>query len=203
MDRNPETEPVYSTLHCGAAYHISQLEGKGASDAFLLYDTCCALANKTHKSHLNLQRTLVPYLHRSEFTLYRAAKLLVDAGWLIVETRKPGDPTCYCPVWHGRPDQGLKDDDWIVKHGAESCIETFSPDYWEKDSLGAAFYGYTGGIKIGGPNVLIGWRKLIPQDEIILIHLEKYVKANPKPRYNHEYTTWIKGFGNYLKEQSV
>jgi hypothetical protein len=50
--------------------------------------------------------------------------------------------------------------------------------------------------------VLIGWRKLIPNDEMILIHAEKYLIVNPKPRYKHEYTTWLKGFGSYLREQS-
>lgn len=193
MTDSPQTEPVYSTLQCSAAYHISQIEGMGAEATFLLYDRCCALAHESHKARLNLQKTLVPYLHRSERTLYRAAKFLVEAGWLIVESRKPGDPTCYRPVSHS---------DYVLAHGSESCVQTYAPDYWSQDPLGKAFYGFTGGIKVGGPNVLAGWRKLFAQDELIVMHLERYVSLNPTPRYKHEYTTWIKGFGNYLKEQS-
>jgi hypothetical protein len=184
-------DAVYSTLFCSAAYHISQLKGKGAKDAFILYDRCCALGHETKKSFINL-RNLAPYLHVHETALYAAASLLVDAGWLLVESRKSGSPTTYRPVSH---------DAYAFSH-RDTCVQTYSPDYWTQDQLGKSIYGLTGGIKIGGPNVLAGWRKLFAQDEIILIHAEKYLQTNPKPKHKHEYTIWLKGFGSYLREQS-
>ena len=192
---NPETEPVYSTLHCSSVYHISQLRGRGEARTFSVYDRCMALANgenKTNKSFLNLHSTLAPYLHCHENVLYASVKMLENAGWLVVESRKQGAPTTYRPVPH---------DEWVLTHPG-LCVQTYSPDYWLQDPLGKSFYGLTGGIKIGGPNVLIGWRKLIPNDEMILIHVGKYLISNPKPHHKHEYTTWLKGFGSYLREQS-
>ena len=185
--------PVYSTLHCSAAYHITQLEGRGASSAFVLYDRCCALGHESQKAFPNL-RQLAPYLHVHEDVLYCAARLLVNAGWLLVESQKNGSPTIYRPVSH---------DSYVAEHGAGSCVQRYAPDYWKSDSLGSAFYGITGGVKIGGPNVLVGWRKLFSRDELILMHAEKYLLAHPKPRYKNEYTSWLKGFGSYLREQSA
>ncbi len=183
---------VYSTLHCSAAYHITQLEGRGASSAFVLYDRCCALGHESQKAFLNL-RQLAPYLHRDEQKLYGAAKLLVGSGWLIVESRKNGSPTTYRPVSH---------DAYVAAHGAGTCVQTYAPDYWKSDTLGSAFYGITGGVRVAGPNVLAGWRKLFSRDELILMHAEKFVSVNPLPAHKHEYTIWLKGFGQYLREQS-
>jgi hypothetical protein len=192
LEEKEQDEVIYSTMRvCRPSFHISQLTGHGTEPAFLLYDTCCMIAHETGKSYLNFQKTVGPFIHRSEKTLYTTAKLLEQAGWLEVVSRKPGDPTCYRPIKH---------DEWALKHPGK-CIQTYSPDYWEKDPLGSAFYGFTGGIKIGGPNVLIGWRKLL-SDEQILMHLEHYVKSHPKPRYNNQHTTWIKEFGNYLREEA-
>jgi hypothetical protein len=188
-----ETELVYSTLHCSPSYHITQLKGKGASIAFTLYDLHCALGYKTHKSFLNLKTVVAPYLHCHRTELGAATALLEDAGWLIAESRKPGSPTCYRPLDH---------DACIATHGYGCCVQTYAPDYWDEDSLGKAFYGITGGIKVGGPNVLAGWRRLFAQDELIIIHAEKYVSMTPIPRHKHEYPTWLKGFGEYLREQS-
>jgi hypothetical protein len=192
MLEQDNNEPVYSTLRCSAAYHISQLKGAGEESTFLLYDRCCALGHDSHRAFLNL-RQAAPYLHRSEDSLYRSAKLLVAAGWLLVESRKNGSPTTYRPVSH---------EEYVAAHGEGSCVQTYSPDYWKSDALGSAFYGITGGVKVGGPNVLAGWRRLFSQDELILMHAEKFVSLNPKPAHKHEYTTWLKGFGQYLREQS-
>jgi hypothetical protein len=187
-----EQDEVYSTLHCSAAYHISQFTGRGAKDAFILYDRCCALAHETKKSFLNLRR-LAPYLHVHENALYAAANQLTVAGWLRMESRKSGSPTVYGPVLH---------DAYITIKGDDSCVQTYSPDYWAQDALGKALFGLTNGIKVGGPNVLAGWRKLFNRDELIIMHAEKYLKSNPTPRYKHEYTTWLKDFGSYLREAS-
>jgi hypothetical protein len=192
MTDNPQTEPVYSTLLCSAAYHITQLKGKGSAIAFTLYDTHCRLGYKTHKSFLNLKTVVAPYLHCHRTELGAATALLEDAGWLIAESRKPGSPTCYRPIEH---------DAWAATH-VGCCVQTYAPDYWDQDPLGKAFFGITGGIKVGGPNVLAGWRKLFPQDELIISHAEKYVALAPIPGHTHEYTTWLKGFGEYLREQS-
>lgn len=190
---NSRTEPVYSKLHCRPAYHITQLTGKGSAIAFALYDLHCALGYKTHKSFLNLKTDVAPYLHRHRTELGAANALLEKAGWLIAESHKNGSPTQYRPISH---------DHYVSSHGSESCVQTCAPDYWQHDPLGKALYGFTGGIKVGGPNVLAGWRKLFAQDELIIMHLEKYAALNPTPRYKHEYTTWLKGFGDYLREQS-
>lgn len=183
---------VYSTLLCSAAYHITQLEGRGASSAFVLYDRCCALGHQSDKAFLNL-RQAAPYLHVHEDVLYCAAKLLVGAGFLIVEARKNGAPTTYRPVSH---------EEYIAAHGSGSCVQTYSPDYWKSDALGSALFGMFGGIKLGGPNVLAGWRKLFNRDELILMHAEKFARLNPKPAHKNEYTAYLKGFGQYLREQS-
>lgn len=191
-EQEQEDGVVYSTLRCKAAYHISQLKGAGEESTFLLYDICCALAHETHKAFPSM-RGLAPYLHRDEDVLCRSAKLLVNAGWLRVESRKNGSPTIYAPVSH---------DEFVAVNGAGSCVQTYSPDYWLQDPLGKQIYGLTGGIKIGGPNVLAGWRKLFSRDEIIFMHAEHYLKTHPTPRHKNEYTLWLKGFGSYLREQS-
>lgn len=188
-----QNEPVYSTLHCSVVYHITQFKGRGSAIAFALYDRCCAVGYKSDKAFLNIKTVLAPYLHCHPNELFAAAALLEDAGWLIAESRKPGSPTQYRPISH---------DEWVAAHSSESCVRTYAPDYWQQDPLGKAFYGITGGIKVGGPNVLAGWRKLFAQDELIIIHAKKYASMTPIPKRKHEYALWLKSFGEYLREQS-
>jgi len=194
---------VYSTLHCSPAYHITQLKGRGASEAYLLYDTCCRLGHESGKAFPNL-RHLAEYLHCHEDGLYRAAKLLIGGGWLIAESSKPGAPTTYRPLSHETwlaggwtPGAFNRDPVWRSAH---PCVEKIEPDYWKRDELGAAFYGATGGYKIAGPNILAGWLKLCDGNPALLIEQAKaFVSKHPLPRHFYEYPEWGKGFGGYLR----
>jgi hypothetical protein len=199
MAVTPQTEPivddgdvVYSTLHCSAAYHISQFTGKGASQAFYLYDVCRALGHESDKAFPNL-RHLASFFHCHENQLYAAAKMLVSEGWLMVKTQKQGVPSTYSAIDH---------DAWASTH-TDRCVQKLSPDYWKGDPLGAAFYGATGGCKIPGPNILVGWLRLCDGDaDRLLAHAKAYVADHPLPRHVYQYPTWRNDFGSYLREQS-
>jgi hypothetical protein len=185
------SDAFYSNLHCCAAYHISQLTGDGSTQAFYLYDRCCALGHESGKAFPSL-RQMALFLHCHETKLYAAAGLLVDEGWLVEEFKKPGTPTHYVPVEH---------DVWVGRHPGR-CAQRLEPDYWKRDPLGAAFYGITGGCKIPGPNILTGWLRLCDGNKTLLLeHAKAYVTANPLPRHLNKHPEWRAGFGSFLEQQ--
>ena len=177
-----------SPIECSAEYHFARFTGDGATIAPLIYQIAFRLAKKSETFNLSAKK-LAAYLDVNAEYVYKALRLLVDAGFLRRIEKKAGRPTLYRPISHR---------DWQPEH-PNCCTAMIKLPYSEGDQLGRQLHGILGGETFF-PNVLTGFRKSGLSDAEICDHAKQFLQEDKGKGSGKERR---KRFGEYLKLQEV